>query len=172
MAEYQTEFRPELVASDVFIAPNATVLGDVTLNAQSSIWFGAVVRGDTDSIIVGARSNIQDLSVLHTDSGIKCRVGDRVTVGHAAIVHGCTIEDDVLIGMRAVVLNRAVIGAESIVAAGALVPEGMIIPPRSLVMGMPAKVVRPITPADLERIHYAAQHYVEASAAFRKAQAK
>ena len=167
---YHTRFQPEGIGDQTFIADNATVVGQVRLGDFSSIWFGAVVRGDTEWIEIGSHTNVQDLSILHADAGIPCRLGDRVTVGHAAIVHGATVEDDVMIGMRAIVLNGCTIGSRSIVAAGALIPEGTTIPPRSLVMGVPGKVVRQVSDRELQRIDYAWQHYVEAGAAFRETQ--
>ncbi len=160
-------FWPEQVDPTAFIAENATVLGDVTIGAESSIWYGAVVRGDTEAIRIGNQTNVQDLSVLHADPGFPCTLGNRVTVGHGAIVHGATVEDDVMIGMRAVVMNGAVIGAGSIVGVGAVVTERTIIPPGSLVLGVPAQVKRPTETKDAERIRHAADHYVAAS---RKAQ--
>jgi carbonic anhydrase/acetyltransferase-like protein (isoleucine patch superfamily) len=162
-------FRPELVDPSAFIAPGAVVLGDVTLGAESSVWFNAVIRGDIDAIRIGQQSNVQDVAVIHCDEGVPCTIGNRVTLGHAAIVHGATIEDDCLIGIRAVVMNRARIGSGSLVAVGALVTEGVEIPPGSLVMGVPGKVVRQITDRDLERIRHAASHYVAAAKAYRQA---
>lgn len=161
-------FRPEQVADSAFIAPNATVLGDVLIGEQSSIWFGAVVRGDTDTIRIGRETNVQDLCMLHADPGFPCLLGDRVTVGHAAIVHGATVEDDVMIGMRAVVMNGAKIGARSIVAVGSVVTEGTEIPPDSIAMGAPARVKRATESRDLDRIRHAAEHYVAAAAQFKK----
>lgn len=159
------QFRSDQLAPAVFIARGAIVLGDVTLGAAVSIWFNAVVRGDAERIVVGADSNVQDQCVLHADPGYPCLVGERVTIGHAAIVHGATIEDDVMIGMRAVILNGARIGTGSIVGAGAVVTEGAVIPPHSLVLGMPARVKRPTNPTDMDRIRHAAEHYVAAARA-------
>ena len=144
----------------VFVAPGAVVLGDVSIGPQSSVWFGAVIRGDTAAIRVGQQTNIQDLCVLHADEGFPCAIGDRVTVGHGAIVHGAIVSDDVMIGMRAVVLNGCKIGPGSLIAAGAVLPEGTEIPPNSVVMGLPAQVRRVADPSDLQRIQHAAQHYV------------
>ncbi len=144
-----------------WIAPNATVLGDVTLGARASIWYGCVVRGDTDKIQIGAETNIQDLTMVHVDEGVPCTIGARVGVGHRAILHGCTVEDECLIGMGAVILNRAVIGTGSVVAAGAVVPEGMIVPPGSLVMGVPGRVVRKVDDVLRGRITGTWKHYVE-----------
>jgi carbonic anhydrase/acetyltransferase-like protein (isoleucine patch superfamily) len=137
------DFRPELADPSAFIAPGAIVIGNVTLGAGASVWFNSVARGDADAIVIGPSTNIQDLSMLHADPGYPCLIGQRVTVGHAALIHGATIEDDVLIGMRAIIMNGAVIGRGSVVAAGTLVPEGMIVPPGSVVMGMPGKVRGP-----------------------------
>lgn len=162
-----TQFHPELVDPEAYIAPTATVLGDVTIGAESSVWFGVVVRGDTEAIRIGRQTNIQDGSVLHADAGYPCTLGDRVTLGHGAIVHGATVEDDCLIGMRAAVMNGAKIGRGSIVAVGSIVTEGTEIPPGSVVMGQPAKVKRAVTERDLERIRHAANHYVAATKAYR-----
>lgn len=156
-------FRPEQVAAGVWIAPGAVVLGDVTIGEAASVWFNAVVRGDTEQIIIGRQTNVQDLCMLHADPGQPCQLGDRVTLGHGAIVHGAVVEDDCLIGMRAVVMNGARIGTGSIVGVGAVVTEGTIIPPRSLVLGLPGKVVRATDERDLERIRHAAEHYAAAA---------
>ena len=161
-----TRFRPELIAGSVFIAPGAVVLGDVTIGPESSVWFQAVIRGDTEMIRIGQQTNIQDACVLHADPGFPCLLGDRVTVGHAAIVHGAVVDDDVMIGMRAVVMNGARIGSGSIVAAGAVVTEGMQALPGSVVMGLPGKVVRMATETDHLRIRHAAEHYVAAARRF------
>jgi carbonic anhydrase/acetyltransferase-like protein (isoleucine patch superfamily) len=164
----RTAFRPQQVDATAFLAPGAVVVGDVTIGAESSVWFGAVLRGDADAIRIGRRTNVQDLCVLHADEGFPCTLGDGVTLGHAAIVHGATVEDDVLIGMRAVVMNGARIGIGSLIAVGALVTEGMVIPPGSLVMGLPGKVVRELGDRDRERIRHAAEHYVEMARRYRE----
>lgn len=153
-------FRPELVHPTAFIAPGAVVVGDVTLEEESSVWFNAVIRGDMEAIRIGPRSNVQDGAVLHADEGVPCTLGADVTVGHLALVHGATVGDNVLIGMRSVVMNGAVIGENSLIAAGALVTEGTVIPPGSLVIGMPGKAARQLKPEHIERIRYAAAHYV------------
>jgi carbonic anhydrase/acetyltransferase-like protein (isoleucine patch superfamily) len=151
---------PELGAG-VFVAPNASVIGDVVLGVDSSVWFGAVLRGDAFPIRVGARTNIQDNAVVHITGGkAATRIGDDVTVGHLALVHGCTVGDRCLVGMGSILLDGAVIEDECFIAAGALVPPGMRIPSRSMVMGRPAKVVRPLGPRDLEQIHEASTLYV------------
>ena len=163
---FKTKFQPELVAASVWIAPTATVLGDVELAEQSSVWFGAVIRGDTEWIRIGPRSNVQDLACLHADSGVPCTVGSDTTIGHSAVVHGATIGNNCLIGIRAVVLNQATVGDNSIIAAGAVVLEGQQIPARSLAAGIPARVIRELSDADIARIQHAAEHYTKASAAF------
>ena len=144
----------------VFVVDSATVIGDVVIGPESSIWFGAVVRGDIHAIRIGARSNVQDNATLHVVGGkFGTTLGDGVTVGHNAVVHGCTIEDGVLVGMGAIVLDDARIGAESLIAAGALVPPGMRVPRRSLVLGSPGKIVRQVSDDELERIRSSASNY-------------
>ena len=151
-----------------WVAPGAFVIGDVTLGAEASVWFNAVLRGDSDAVRVGARTNIQDGSVLHTDRGSPCVLGEDCTVGHLAVVHGCRIGDRCLIGMGAVVLSGAEIGDESLVAAGALVPEGGSYPPRSLLAGAPVRRLREISEDDLERlIRPNARHYIDYARAYR-----
>lgn len=143
-----------------FIAPQAYVRGTVRIGAHASIWPMVVIRGDKGAIVIGARTNVQDGSVLHADPDAYLTIGSGVTIGHGAIVHGCTVGDDVLIGMGAVVLNHAQIGAGSLVAARALVTEGMIVPPGSVVMGIPAKI-KPLRDDQLARIRRNAQSYVD-----------
>jgi carbonic anhydrase/acetyltransferase-like protein (isoleucine patch superfamily) len=164
-----TRFQPDQVDPTAYIAPGAVVVGDVTIGPQSSVWFNAVIRGDVEAIRIGSRTNIQDLALLHADEGFPCTLGDRVTVGHSAIVHGARVDDDVMIGMRAVVMNGATIGAGSIVAVGAVVLEGTIIPPNSVAMGVPAQVKRPTDDRDRQRIAHAADHYVTAAARYASA---
>lgn len=168
----RTIFHPELVAANAYIAPNATLLGDVHVGEEACILFGAVLRGDCEPIRIGRQSNIQDHCCLHADPGFPCYVGDRVTVGHGAIIHGATVEDECLIGIRATLLNGVVIGTGSIIAAGALIPEGKVIPPHSLVMGMPGKVVREVSPTDRELIERGWLHYVETAKAYRESLSK
>ncbi len=153
--------RTPSVASSAFVAASADVIGEVEIGENASIWFQTVLRGDIEPIRVGANSNIQDGAVLHTLSGSATVVGNWVTVGHRAILHGCMVEDHCLIGMGAVVLNRARVGEGSIVAAGALVLEGAVIPPRSLYLGSPARFKRQLTEADREFIDAHARHYLE-----------
>jgi carbonic anhydrase/acetyltransferase-like protein (isoleucine patch superfamily) len=168
MKKISTKFRPEQIAPSAYLAPGATVVGDVTIGEESTVLFGAVIRGDTTAIRIGSQTNVQDLSVLHADPGFPCELGDRVTIGHGAVVHGATVEDDVMIGIRAVVLNGAVIGRGSLVAAGALVTAGTHIPPGSLVTGMPAKVRGPVSERHTEMIQRAAMNYVESAKAYRE----
>jgi len=160
-------FRPELVDHTAFIAPGARIVGDVRIAAQSSVWFNAVIRGDRETICIGRQSNIQDLCMLHADPGVPCTLGDRVSVGHAAIVHGAVVEDDVLIGMRAVIMNRAHIGTGSIIGVGAVVTEDTVIPPGSIVIGMPGRVKRAAEDRDRDRIRHAAKYYVKLGGEYR-----
>jgi carbonic anhydrase/acetyltransferase-like protein (isoleucine patch superfamily) len=150
-----------------WLAPTATVVGQATIAEDASVFFGAVVRADMDSVVLGVGSNLQDNVVVHTDFGFPARIGAGVSVGHAAVVHGCTIEDDCLIGMNATVLNGAVIGTGSLVAAGTVVLEGTQIPPRSLVAGVPGKVRRELTDEEYARVVANAEHYRELAAQHR-----
>jgi len=153
---------PALPENDEYwIAPNAVVLGNVILKKNASIWFGAVLRGDNDPIIIGENSNVQDGSVLHTDTGSPLTIGANVTVGHKVMLHGCTIGDGSLVGIGAVVLNGAVIGRNCLIGAGALVTEGKVIPDNSMVLGSPGKVVREISEAQARMISVGCAHYVE-----------
>lgn len=152
--------RPQIDDS-VWIAPNAIVIGDVRLGRNVSIWWNAVLRGDNDPIGIGANTNIQDGSVLHTDIGVGMNIGADVTVGHMVMLHGCTIGDGSLIGIGAIVLNDAVIGRECLIGANALVPEGKSIPDRSLVVGSPGRVVRQLTDQDIAAIRAGNRHYIE-----------
>jgi carbonic anhydrase/acetyltransferase-like protein (isoleucine patch superfamily) len=160
--------RSPQIDESAWVAPNATVIGAAILHPESSVFYGAVIRADSDSVTLGARSNLQDNVVVHVDHGVPAVIGAGVSVGHGAVVHGCTIEDDCLIGMNATVLNRAVVGRESLVAAGALVLEGTVIPPRSLVAGVPAKVRRELTDDEVAGIRRNADGYVQLSAAHRE----
>jgi len=144
-----------------FIHPLAIVCGDVTIGALTSVWPTAVLRGDTAPIVIGESSNLQDGSVVHVDAGVPTTIGARVAIGHRAIIHGATIENDCLIGMGAVVLNRVIVGSGSIVGAGAVCPEGMRVPPNSLVLGVPGRVVRATTAAERERIATTVASYLE-----------
>ena len=137
------------------------VLGDVTLGRDASVWYGCVLRGDMAPIVVGESSNVQDGTIVHVDAGRPALIGARVGIGHRAVIHGCDIEDDCLIGMGSILLNHVRIGSGSVVAAGAVVPEGTVVPPGMLVMGVPARVVRPADATLRERIRHTWQHYVE-----------
>lgn len=154
---------------DCFIADNAVVIGSVVLENNTSIWFNAVVRGDNDEITIGEDSNIQDGAILHTDEGIKLTIGKGVSVGHLAMLHGCTIGDNSLIGIKAVVLNGAVIGKNCLIGANALIAEGKQIPDGSVVLGSPGKIVRSVTEKDIAMFTLNAEHYVEALKRYRQA---
>ena len=148
------------VHPSAFVAKNATVLGDVTLCRDVNVWFGAVIRGDMDSVCIGKGSNVQDNAVVHVDAGFPVKIGENVTVGHGAIIHGCTIGNNVLVGMGAVVLNGAVIGDNCIIGAGATVTQNKVIPEGSLLVGCPAKVVRNVTDEDIKSTLENAERYV------------
>jgi carbonic anhydrase/acetyltransferase-like protein (isoleucine patch superfamily) len=156
--------RKPTLGKDVYIAPGAVVLGDVTIGDHSSIWFNAVLRGDINRIVVGHHSNIQDNAVLHLADKFACVVGNFVTVGHLAMVHACSVGDEVLVGMGAVILDGVVVGRQSIIGARALVTQGTQIPPGSLVLGSPAKVVRTLTPEERGGLKGLAEKYVKLSA--------
>lgn len=154
--------KPRLPAEgDYWIAPNAVVLGDVIIGSGASVWFGAVVRGDTETLTIGENSNVQDLSVLHADAGFPLTIGRNVTVGHKVMLHGCTIGDNSLIGINAVILNGAVIGTNCLIGANALIPEGKIIPDGSLVVGQPGKVVRALEAGQIAALSASAAYYVQ-----------
>lgn len=144
-----------------WVAPTAVLIGRVRLRQDASVWFGAVLRGDNEPITVGERSNIQEGCTLHTDMGSPLTIGPDCTIGHMAMLHGCTIGRNSLIGIGAVVLNNAVIGENCLIGAKALIPEGKVIPDGSLVMGVPGKVVRQLTPAEIAGLTHSAEHYVE-----------
>ena len=160
MAVYQLDDLTPHIADSAWVADNAQVVGDVHMDANSSVWFSSVVRGDTATIRIGEGTNIQDGSVLHADVGIPLTIGKHVTVGHMVQVHGCTIGDESLIGIGAVVLNGAKIGKNCLVGAGSLVTEGKEFPDGSMILGSPAKVVRELTPEQIEGLRRSAQHYV------------
>ncbi len=167
MAIYELDGVAPQVAASAWVAENAQVVGQVTLAEDSSVWFGTVIRGDTDTISIGRGSNIQDSSVLHADRGQPLSVGENVTVGHQVMLHGCTIGDESLIGIGAVVLNGARIGRNCLVGAGALVTEGKEFPDGSMILGSPAKVVRTLSPEQIEGLRRSAKHYIENARRFK-----
>ncbi|CAG0933696.1 serine O-acetyltransferase [Thermoflexales bacterium] len=162
------QYHPELIDESVFIAPGAVVLGDVRLGALSSVWYNAVLRGDTETISIGPRTNVQDGAVLHVDAGVPCQIGSGVTIGHGAVVHGAFVEDDVLIGIGAIVLSGARISRDCIIGAGSLVTGHSVIPPRSMVLGVPGRVVRQLTEEEVQSIRAAAEHYVQRTVEYRR----
>jgi carbonic anhydrase/acetyltransferase-like protein (isoleucine patch superfamily) len=159
---------PPNIHPSAFIHPRAVVLGEVTLGARVSVWPTAVVRGDSDTITIGDDSNVQDGTIVHVDDGVPTTIGKRVGIGHRAIVHGATIEDDCLIAMGAVLLNHVHVGTGSIIGAGAVCREGMLIPPNSLVLGVPGRVTRGTTDDDRDRIRKTVQSYVELQERYRR----
>ena len=165
---YTLENRAPKFLGDYFIADSAAVIGSVTLHHNASIWFGCTVRGDTDDLIIGENSNVQDGCVLHTDPGSPLLIGSHVTIGHKAMLHGCTIGDNSLVGINAVVLNGAKIGRNCLIGANALVTEGKEIPDNSMVLGSPGKVVRELTPQQIEGLRKSALHYVENARRFKR----
>lgn len=167
MTIYQFQNKKPVIAESAYVAAEAVVIGDVHLGEHVSVWPGAVIRGDNEPITLDEGSNAQEGAVFHTDPGYPLTVGKHVTVGHQAMLHGCTVEDGCLIGIQAVVLNGAVIGAESLVGAGALVTEGKIFPPRSLIIGSPAKAVRSLSDDDIAGMRKNAQNYIKRGQAFK-----
>jgi carbonic anhydrase/acetyltransferase-like protein (isoleucine patch superfamily) len=166
MSIYRLGSHSPVVPASAFVAVEATLIGQVILGEHSSVWFGAVMRGDNEPIRIGAASNVQEGAVLHADPGFPLTVGERVTVGHQAMLHGCTIGDRSLIGIQAVVLNGAVIGAHSLVGAGAIVTERKVFPERSLILGAPAKVVRTLSDEEVAHLEKSAAVYVQRAATF------
>jgi carbonic anhydrase/acetyltransferase-like protein (isoleucine patch superfamily) len=166
MPLYAIDGKQPVVGTDVWVAPSADVIGDAHLADGSSVWFGAVIRADNTPIIVGARSNIQESAMCHSDPGAPLTIGADCTIGHHAILHGCTIGDNVLIGMGAIILNRAVIGDGCIVGAGALVTEGKTFEPNSLIVGSPAKAIRTLDENAAAMLKASAQHYVDKGKAY------
>jgi carbonic anhydrase/acetyltransferase-like protein (isoleucine patch superfamily) len=164
---YSIDKRSPEVAEGVWVADNASVIGSVRLLAGSSVWFGCTLRGDMDELIVGGNSNVQDGSVLHTDAGVKLTIGRDCTIGHQAMLHGCTVGDNTLIGIQSVILNRAVIGKNTVVGACSFVPEGKTFPDGVLLLGSPAKVARELKPQEIQMIALSAQHYVQNAKRFR-----
>jgi carbonic anhydrase/acetyltransferase-like protein (isoleucine patch superfamily) len=167
VAIYQLGDDAPCIAASAWVADSASVIGRVTMGEHASVWYGAVLRGDNDRITLGARSNVQDGSVLHTDHGFPLTLGEDVTVGHQVMLHGCAVGDGSLIGIQAVVLNGARIGRNCLVGAGALVTEGKEFPDHSLILGSPARVVRELSPEQFARLKEGAAHYVEQAARHR-----
>ena len=167
MTLYRLNGHEPTLAASAWVAPNAQVIGQATLGERSSVWFGAILRADNDRILIGNDSNIQDGAVLHTDPGLELIIGERVTVGHQAILHGCSIGDGSLIGIQAVILNRAVIGRECLVGAGALITEGKVFPDGALIIGAPAKVARMLSTEERQALSKSATAYVSHAALYR-----
>lgn len=165
---YELEERKPVFTGDYFVAPNAAVIGSVLMEPNSSVWFNVTVRGDNDLITIGENVNVQDGSVVHTDTDLPVTLHRNVSVGHLVMLHGCTVHENSLIGIGAIILNRAVIGKNCLVGAGTLVPEGKVIPDGSLVLGVPARVMRALTPEEIAMNTWIAQHYVERAATYRK----
>lgn len=161
MAIYEVDGKTPQISESAWVADSAQVMGDVVLGDAASVWFGSVVRGDTARLSIGARTNIQDHCVLHADVGIPLSLGEGVTVGHSVVLHGCTVGDESLIGIGAVVLNGARIGRHCLVGAGALVTEGKEFPDGSMILGSPARLVRTLTPEQIQGLKDSAAHYVE-----------
>lgn len=167
MTIYQLGAEAPSIHASAFVAPCANVIGKVSLASNASVWFGATLRGDNERITIGANSNVQEAAVLHTDPGAPLTIGANVTVGHQAMLHGCTIGDGALIGIQAIILNGAVIGRGCLVGAGALVTEGKQFPDHMLIIGSPAKAVRPLTPEEITRLQESAASYVARAQLFK-----
>jgi carbonic anhydrase/acetyltransferase-like protein (isoleucine patch superfamily) len=168
MSIYQLGEDMPNIPTSAYVAPEATIIGKVTLGERASVWPGAVIRGDNDTIQIGEVSNVQDGAVLHVDPGYPLKIGAHVTIGYQAMLHGCTIGDGSLIGIQAVVMNGAVIGKDCLIGAGALVTEGKIFPDRSLILGAPAKMARQLSDEDVEKMHRAAPGYVKRQEMYNK----
>jgi carbonic anhydrase/acetyltransferase-like protein (isoleucine patch superfamily) len=164
---YSLESQVPQIDPDAWVAPGACVIGSVTLEANVSVWFNAVLRGDNDRIHVGRDTSVQENAVLHTDPGLVLSVGDNCTIGHMVMLHGCTVGRNTLVGIKAVVLNRAVIGENCLIGANSLITEGKVIPPGSLVMGSPGRVVRPLTVEEIASLTGSAQYYVNNARRYR-----
>lgn len=158
----------QIVGDDYFIADNATVIGSVIIHNDVGIWFNAVIRGDNDPITIGEGTNIQDGAVLHTDEGIPLNIGKGVTVGHQAMLHGCRVGDNSLVGINAVILNNAQIGKNCIIGANCLITQGKIIPDNSMVLGSPGKIVREVNEEEIEELKHSAEHYIQNYKRFKK----
>ena len=165
---YQLGDRAPVLKGDNYVAPNAAVLGNVLMERGSSVWFGVTIRGDNDLITLGENVNVQDGSVIHTDSGIPVTLERNVSIGHLVMLHGCTIRENSLIGIGAIILNRVTVGKNCLIGAGSLIPEGKTIPEGSLVLGVPGKVVRTLTPEEIAMNTWIAEHYMERAAKYRE----
>ena len=165
---YRLDDRTPTFKGEYFVAPNAAVIGSVVMERHASVWWSVTIRGDNDVITLGENVNVQDGSVIHTDDGVQVTLERNVSVGHLVMLHGCTIRENSLVGIGAIVLNRAVVGKNCLVGAGALVPEGKTIPDGSLVLGVPAKVVRSLTPEEIQMNTWIAEHYAERAERYRK----
>lgn len=168
---FSTNFRPKQIHPSAWIAAGAVVVGDVTLEENVNVWFQSVLRGDTESLSISANTNIQEGCIFHADPGYPLVLGEGVTVGHGAVVHGARVGDNTLIGIRSVLLNGVVVGENSIIGACALLTQNKVYPPNSMILGAPAKVVREITPEEIELNRLTAMHYVEKSKAFKQQKA-
>ena len=168
MPKYEVDGKSPMIDETVYVADGATLIGDVRLSANVSVWTGVVMRGDNDSVSVGEATNIQENTVIHADPGYPVTIGDRVTIGHQAMIHGCTLEEGVLVGIQAIVLNGAVIGKNSLVGAGAVVTENKVFPENSLILGSPAKVVREIKPEMLAKMQADNADYVARSKRYKE----
>jgi carbonic anhydrase/acetyltransferase-like protein (isoleucine patch superfamily) len=164
---FHIHYRPEQIHETVFVGQGAVIVGDVTLAENCSVWFNATLRGDTDPIRIGPGSNIQEGAIFHADPGFPVSIGAGVTVGHGAVIHGAQVGDNTLIGMRAILLNGVVVGENCLIGANALLTQGKSFPPGSLILGSPAKVIRALTPDEIEQNRTAAQTYVRRAHAFR-----
>ena len=165
---YQLDDRKPVMRGDYFVAPNAAVIGSVVLERNASVWWSVTIRADNDVITLGENVNVQDGSVLHTDGGVQLTLERNVSIGHLVMLHGCTVRENTLIGIGAIILNRVVVGKNCLVGAGSLIPEGKVIPDGSLVLGVPGKVVRSLTPEEIAMNTWIAEHYVERAARYRQ----
>ena len=165
---YQLGDIKPVLKGDNYVAPNAAVIGSVVMEANSSVWWNVTIRGDNDVITLGENVNVQDGSVIHTDSGVPVTLGRNVSIGHLVMLHGCTIGENSLIGIGAIILNRVTIGKNCLIGAGSLITEGKTIPDGSLVLGSPGKVVRSLTPEEVQMNMWIAEHYVERAAIYRQ----
>lgn len=165
---YQLDDRVPTFRGEYFVAQNAAVIGTVVMERNASVWYNVTVRGDNEVITLGENVNVQDGSVIHTDSGVPCVLNRNVSIGHLVMLHGCTIGENSLVGIGAIILNRAVVGKNCLIGAGSLIPEGKTIPDGSLVLGVPGKVVRALTPEEIAMNTWIAEHYVERAARYRQ----